>query len=158
AGGVARSGPRACSRAEPAVRVTRDRADPAEGPTAGDLHVVPALLQAGDRLLADAVLDRDVPGQRLAPVERARGRPGVVLRRLDRLLQVEPEVDVAEKRVQRPLVLLVAAGCAEGEIRLAAARGHRRRQRRPRPLPRLQRARQALLEPEHLGPGAEAEP
>ena len=51
--------------------------------------------------------ERAEPG--LSREERAREVIGVELRRVDRRLQVEPEVDVAEEHVQRPLVLLVAA-------------------------------------------------
>ena len=46
---------------------------------------------------------------------------GVELGRVDRLLQVQPEIDVPDERVQRPLLLLVAAGRAPGEIRLAVS-------------------------------------
>ena len=56
-------------------------------------------------------------------------------RRVDRRLQVEAEVDVVEEEQQRPLVLLVAARRAEGEIRVAAPEGERGRERRARPLP-----------------------
>ena len=44
------------------------------------------------------------------------------LGRVDRLLEVHPEIDVAEERVQRPLLLLVAAGRAPREVRLAVAK------------------------------------
>ena len=81
-----------------------------------------ALAQPFDRLRAGALLDRDVPHARLARVERARERLGVMPGRVDRLLQVQPEVHVREERVERPLVLLVAAGRPEREIRLAARR------------------------------------
>ena len=69
-----------------------------------------------------------------------------------------PKCEVAEKHVQRPLVLLVAARRAEREVRLAVARDQRRRERRARPLARRERVRQALLQPEHLRARAEAEP
>ena len=45
--------------------------------------------------------------------------------------------------MQRPLVLLVAAGRAERELRLAVAQRERRRERRPRSRPRRERRRQA---------------
>src|SRR5579864_2685019 len=116
-----------------------------------------ALAQAVDRLRAHPVLDGDVPPARLARIERARERLCVMPRRVDRLLQVHPEMDVREERVERPLILLVAARCAEREIRLAVARDERRRERRPRPFARLERVRQACLEPEHLRARAETE-
>jgi hypothetical protein len=41
-------------------------------------------------------------------------------REVDRLLQVHAEQHVVEEEVQRPLVLLVTAGRAERQVRLAA--------------------------------------
>ena len=41
--------------------------------------------------------------------------------RVDRRLEVEPEVDVTDEGVQRPLLLLVAAGRAPREIRCTVA-------------------------------------
>ena len=75
---------------------------------------------------------------------------GVEVRRVDRLLQVQPPVDVVEEDVQSPLLLLVAAGRAVREPRLAVAQDEPRRQRRARPRARDERRREALLEPEHL--------
>src|SRR5262249_23570968 len=68
------------------------------------------------------------------------------------------KVDVAEEDVERPLVLLVASGSAAREPLPAAAGGDRRRERRARALTWRERVRQAVLEPEHLRAGAEAEP
>jgi len=48
---------------------------------------------------------------------------GVELGGVDRGLEVEPEVDVVQERVQGPLVLLVAPGRAEREVRLAPPPG-----------------------------------
>ena len=45
---------------------------------------------------------------------------GVELRRVDGGLEVRVEVDVAQKDVQRPLILLVAARRAEGKVGIAA--------------------------------------
>ena len=56
-----------------------------------------------------------------------------------------------------PLVLLVAAGRAPGEVRIAVAQRHGRRERDARPLAGPDRVRVALLEPELLGAAAEAE-
>src|SRR6266576_2860570 len=109
-----------------------DGGDAAEGPRAGHLDVVSTAAQAVDRLGIDAFLHRDVSRAALARVEARRERLGVVVRRVDRGLEVEAVVDVAEEDVQRPLVLLVAARCAEGETRLPAAGGECRRERRPR--------------------------
>ena len=57
------------------------------------------------------------------------------LGRVDRLLEVEPEIDVAEERVQRPLLLLVAARRAPREVRLAVTERQPGTERRARPLP-----------------------
>src|SRR6185437_17168389 len=92
------------------------------------------------------------------PGVEARGkRLGVVVRRVDRGLEIEVLVDMAEEDVERPLVLLVASGGAEGQARRSVAAGDGGRQRRPRPLAGLERVRQALLEPEHLRARAETE-
>src|ERR1700756_2191032 len=54
------------------------------------------------------------------------GMPG---RRVNRFLQVQPGVDVAQKELRDPLILLVAARRAPGEIRLAVAPRPGRRER-----------------------------
>ena len=56
-------------------------------------------------------------------------------RRVDRGLQVEPEDRMGEEELQRPLVLLVAAGSAERQHGPVVAHGQRRRERRARPPP-----------------------
>ena len=80
---------------------------------------------------------------------------GVEARRVDRRLQVVAEDDVTQEDVQRPLVLLIAAGRSEREVREAVAERERGRERRPRPLAGRERGRQAVLEPEHLRARAE---
>src|SRR5262249_19974029 len=67
-----------------------------------------------------------------------------------RLLQVHSGVDVAHEQLRGPLILLIAAGRAPGEIGFAVAQGERRRQRGARPLAWRERGRVAFLEPEHL--------
>ena len=74
---------------------------------------------------------------------------------VDRLLQVQPAIDVIEEGVQRPLLLLVAAGRAPRQIRLPVAKREPGAERRARPRTRPQRRRQPLLEPEHLRARAE---
>ena len=59
---------------------------------------------------------------------------GVPGRRVDRLLQVHAGMDMAQEELRDPLVLLVAAGRAPGEVGLAVAQRHGRRERRARPL------------------------
>src|SRR5690348_5411814 len=64
---------------------------------------------------------------------------------------------MAQKELRDPLVLLVAAGRTPGQIRLAIAQRHGRRQRGARAFSGRERGRMAFLEPEHLGAAAEAE-
>ena len=108
--------------------------------------------QLGDDVLTEPALELEHPGPRLPRIERLREVLGVEHRRVDRLLQVEAEVREREEEDERPLVLLVAAGRPERE-RLAVAPGHRRRERRARPLARLERVRQALLAARTSGRG-----
>ena len=89
--------------------------------------------------------------------ERAREVLGVDERRVDRRLQIHPEIDDVEQELQRPLVLLVAAGRAEDHVRPAVARRERRRQRGPRPLARREGVRVAGRQVEDLGASPERE-
>src|SRR4051794_17090559 len=95
-----------------------DRADPAERPRVGNGDVVTTAAQVGDHLVAESRLDGESTRREPARIERADQVVRVPLRRVDRLLQVEPAVDVADERVQRPLLLLVSPGGAVGEPRL----------------------------------------
>ena len=79
-------------------------------------------------------------------------------RRLDRVLQAQAVVDVAQEEEQRPLVLAVAPGRAERQVRRAVAQHQRGCQRGPRPLASGQRVGQPLGQPEHLAPGRGPEP
>src|SRR5213080_3418958 len=109
-----------------------------------------ALPEVPDHLVSEPRLDLDLPRLALARIEGAREVVGAEVRRVDRRLEVETAVDVLQKHVQRPLVLLVAARCTEREVGMAAAERQRGRERRARALLRLERVRQPLLEPEHL--------
>src|SRR4051812_44319694 len=73
---------------------------------------------------------------------------GVEVGRVDRLLQVETAVDAVEEDVQSPLLLLVAAGRAVREPRLAVTQDEPRRQRCARSRARDERRCEALLEPD----------
>src|SRR5438477_1457676 len=125
-------------------------ADPAERPISNHLDLVATLPELLNHLVTEPRLDLDLPRLAFARIERAREMVRVEVRRVDRLLQVQPAIDVLEEDVQGPLVLVVAAGRAEGEVGVAAAKGERRRQRGARPFAGLERVRQAVLEPEHL--------
>src|ERR1700755_328573 len=76
---------------------------------------------------------------------------------VDRFLQVHLAVHVAQEKLRRPLILLIAAGRTPGEIRLALAQRQGRRQRRARTLARRERGGVFLFEPELLRARAEAE-
>src|SRR5829696_9172808 len=79
----------------------------------------PATAQVVRDLIAEALLDRDRAARETA---REEGRDQVVhveFGRVDRSLQVEAERNMAEERVQRPLLLLIAAGRPPREARRA---------------------------------------
>ena len=81
----------------------------------------------------EPLLDGERPELDLPRIERRDQVVGVPFGRVDRRLQVEPAIDVAQQHVDRPLLLLVAAGRAPREPRLAAPEDEARRERRPRP-------------------------
>src|SRR6476469_10693738 len=91
--------------------------------------------ELGGDVIPETALQLEHPRSRLSRIERRRKVLVVEHRRVDRTLQVDPEVREREEEDERPLVLLVAAGRPERE-RLAVAPGERRRERRPRPLAR----------------------
>src|SRR6266508_6301727 len=140
---------------EKAVRPAFYRGDAAERPLGSHRDVVATLAQLRDRRLVEACLDRKRGGVCVPREERARKVIRVVLGCLDRRLQVHRAHDVVEEGVQGPLILLVAAGRAERDLRLAVTEDERRRERRPRTRAGAQRRRQPLLEPEHLRPRPE---
>src|SRR5207302_468738 len=82
---------------------------------------------------------------------------GVEHGRVDGCLQVLSENGVSEEKLKRPLVLLVAAGCAERKAWFAVAKRERRAERGPRPFAAFQVIGMLGVEVEHLGSRAEAE-
>src|ERR1700741_1343823 len=78
-------------------------------------------------------------------------------RRVDRGLEPEPEEGVGEEEPQRPLVLLVASGRAEGEPGLAFEKCERRAQGCARSLAALYVIGVIGVEVEHLCAGTQAE-
>src|SRR6185437_4800273 len=110
-----------------------------------------------DRRLADAIFDNQHARARLTRPERRREVLRMPGRRVDRLLQVHAGVDVTQKELRDPLVLLVATGRTPGEIGFAVAQRHRRRQRRARAFSRRERGRMLRIEPELLRARAETE-
>src|SRR5882757_1152222 len=133
------------------------RGEAAFRPVGADLDDMAAALQGVDGRLRHAVFDHEHAGPCGARPERDREMLGVPRRRVDRFLQVQFGVDVAQEELRGPLVLLVAAGRAPGHIRLAVAVAHGRTERGARALAGRQRRGMVFLEPEHLGAAAETE-
>src|SRR5262249_22760149 len=79
-------------------------------PGRADLDHVSALLELFSRLRRDAAFHDQHAGPCGAWPERDREVLGVPGWRVDRLLEIEPSVDMAQEELRRPLVLLVAAG------------------------------------------------
>jgi len=77
--------------------------------------------------------------------------------RIQRLLNVHLEVDIVQKKLQRPLILTVAAGCAEDHKRLAVTRHQRRRQRRTGTFARAKSVWTLSIQVEHLAACAQRE-
>src|SRR5215471_16945755 len=109
------------------------------------------------RGLRHTVFDHEYAGPRGARPERNREMLGMPGRRVDRLLQIEPGVDVAQEELRDPLILLVAAGRTPGQVRFAVTQRHGRRKRGARTLSGGERGGMILLQPEHLRAAAKAE-
>ena len=108
-----------------------------------------------DRRLRNAGFDHQHAGPRGARPERDREMLRMPGRRVDRFLHIHIAVDVTQKELRDPLVLLIAAGRAPDQIGFAVAQRQCRRQSGARPFARHQRRRMLLVEPEHLGARAE---
>src|SRR6266700_8350869 len=85
-------------------------------PVGTGLHDMPAAVQGIDGRPRHAVLDHQHAGPRGARPERDREMLRMPGRRVDRFLQVHLGVDVPQEELRDPLVLLVAAGRAPGQI------------------------------------------
>ena len=103
------------------------------------LDLVAVRAQLIDRRLGHALLDDHHAGASHARPERRRKMFGMPRRRVDRLLQIHVGVHVAQEHLRDPLVLLIAARRAPGEIGLAVAQRHGRCQRRTRAFARRER-------------------
>ncbi len=138
----------------------RSRAQPESLPSDQASPIRNAMAAAGEfgaRRLREPGFERQQTRLCGARVERTRHMLGVEGRAVDRLLQVHPVMGMVQEHQGRPLVLLVAAGRAEGEIGFAVLERERRRQCAARAPAGFEARRQPLLEPEHLHPRAEAE-
>src|SRR5712691_10415964 len=126
-------------------------------PVGTGLHDMPAALQAIDGRPRHAVLDHEHAGPRGARPEREREMRIMRSRGVDRFLQVHFGMNMPQKELRGPLILLIAAGRAPCQIRLAVAQRHGRTERGARPLARREGRRMIFLKPEHLRAAAEAE-
>src|ERR1700683_3931037 len=110
-----------------AIAIELDREHVAFGPRRAKLDLVTTSRELRADFFIDALLDTQNAGTRVVRIEgRGEMRAGK-FRRLDRLLQGHPEIDDVEKKLQRPLILLIATRSSEREIRLIAAHRERRR-------------------------------
>src|SRR5215472_12347043 len=87
-------------------------------PVGVDLDDVAAAFELLHRRRRQAALGHQHARPRGARPERDREMLGVPGRGVDRLLQIHAGMNVAHEQLRRPLILLVAAGRAPGEIRL----------------------------------------
>src|SRR6266545_5335327 len=92
--------------------LARDGGDAAERPVAPLDDFVAAPAELADHVLSEPGLELDLERPALAGIEGAREVIRVEAGRIDRGLQVEAPVDVLQEEVERPLILLVSAGCA----------------------------------------------
>ena len=85
------------------------RGEARQRPRIDGLEIVTAAAQLRDRRFGEPRLDLQPAGQRLAGIERVRPVEGQELGRVDRGLQIEPVMEMAQEEGQRPLILAVAA-------------------------------------------------
>ena len=97
-------------------------------------------------------MPRTWPSHQIKTRREMRGRKA---RRLDRFLHVHPEVDKIQEKLKRPLILLIAAGRAEGEEGFGATRRDRGGQRGARAFARSQSIGMSLIETEGLNASSE---
>src|SRR5712691_2791105 len=95
--------------------------DSTERPVRPDGDVVATTSQAVDHTVGEPAFELDRAAGKTARIEGRDQVIGVELRRVDCLLQVAGAVEVAEKDMDGPLLLLISAGGSPGEPRLAVA-------------------------------------
>ena len=119
-------------------------------PRAVDAHLVAPRRKFVADLRSDARLDPRATGIGSVGIERAREMCALDRWRVERLLHVHAEVDHVQEELERPLVLLIAAGRAKGQPRLPVAQRQRRGEGRAWSLAWNQRVGVALVQVEHL--------
>src|SRR5262252_2324791 len=108
-----------------AAAVARGGGETPLAPIGVDLDDVAPAFELLHRRLRQPALHHQHAWPRGARPERDREMLGVPGRGVDRLLQVHAGMDVAHEQLRRPLILLVAAGRAPGEIRLPVTQRER---------------------------------
>src|SRR5215470_15295624 len=108
-----------------AAALTSGGGETSLAPVGVDLDDVAAAFELLRRRRRQAALDHQHARPRGARPERDREMLGVPGGGVDRLLQIHAGVDVAHEQLRRPLILLVAAGRAPGEIRLSVTQRER---------------------------------
>ena len=83
---------------------------------------MPAAAKLAEDLVVIQLLDEQAPGMSIVRGKRAREMLGVKHWRIHRRLHVQPKHDMGQKEFERPLVLLIAAGSAEGQSRNSITR------------------------------------
>src|SRR5882724_5589328 len=126
-------------------------------PVGTGLDDMAAPRQLVDGRLWHTVFDHEHAGARGARPERDREVLAVPGRRVDRFLQVLFRVDMAQEELRDPLIQLVAARRTPGQIRLAVAQRHGRRERGAWTFSGRERGGMVFFQPEHLRAAAEAE-
>src|SRR5207237_7597108 len=110
----------------PSAAQFRRRSEAAFRPVGTGLHDMTAALQTIDAGLWHAVLDHEHARPRGAGPERNREMLGMPGRRVDGFLQIELGMNVPQKELRGPLILLMAAGRAPSQLRLARRPGQGR--------------------------------
>src|SRR5258708_31471818 len=127
-----------------------DRADASKRPGAFDGEQMSARLELRARRRWETVLDDHAAGLVWTRMERLHHVFGLKHRRIDGLLQAHAVMHETQEYRERPLLLLVAAGRTEREIRLTTTRDEGRRERDARTCAAAQRRRVTVLQPAHL--------
>src|ERR1700730_17298033 len=118
----------------PAAADLRGGGQAAFRPVRTGLHDMAAALQLLDCRLRHPGLHHQHAGTRGARPERDREMLRMPRRRVDRFLQVQPGMNMPQKELRVPLILLIAARRTPRQVWLAVAQRHARTERGARAL------------------------
>lgn len=113
------------SGTQEAVRVALGCRQPADAPGFAHRQAMTALRQLRKSWPAKTFLDGEVAGLARARMERSGKMRRVKERRVDRCLQIGAMMGVTQEEGELPLVLLIAAGGAEGKAATILVHGER---------------------------------